>query len=102
MALTLEAEQRLENVNLLDFYENDAERWLLLARSAYEFAEKHFPSGSAIRRDDVAKFLQPLLDIDVSLKDYLAAKKLKQKYWITDFCDLILDRTWNQMREGTQ
>jgi hypothetical protein len=100
MALTLKVEQRLENVHLIEFYENDPERWRLLARSAYEFTERNFPSGAKIRHDDVAEMLKPLLEIDVPLKDFLAAKKLKQNYWIQDFCDLILDRTWNQIRHG--
>jgi hypothetical protein len=55
MALTLEAEQRLEDANLLDFFENDTDRWRVLARSAHEFAEKNFPKDSEIRPDDVAK-----------------------------------------------
>lgn len=100
MALTLEAEQRLENANLVTFFEDGEDRWRVLARGAYEFVERNFPSGSQIRPDDVAKMLTPLLEIDVQLRDTLADKKLKQKYWITDFCDLILDRTWNQIRQG--
>jgi hypothetical protein len=99
MALTLEAEQRLEKVGLIQLFEDDRERWQLMAKESYDFNAKNFPEGKIVRRDDVAKMLVPLLEIDNDLLDYLGTEKLKQKYWIRDFCDLILDRTWGAIAQ---
>lgn len=99
MALTLESEQRLRRVELTAFFEESREEWLKLAKETYEFMQTNFPEGVTIRRDDIAKALVPLLEVKESLIDCLNEKKLKQKYWISDFCDLIIDRTWQEISE---
>jgi pyruvate decarboxylase len=55
------------------------------------------PPSAKIRPDDVAKALQPFLEVDEDLIAYLNAQKLKQKYWVGDFGDLILDRVWGEI-----
>lgn len=55
MALTLEAEQRLENVGLVALFIKRKSAWLALARQIKTFVRSNFPNGSKIRRDDVAK-----------------------------------------------
>lgn len=69
-----------------------------LARQSYEFVNRTFPDGATIRADDVAKVLVPLLEVNKQLIDTLNSKKLKQKYWVRNFCDLILDRSWSKIQ----
>jgi hypothetical protein len=97
MALTLEAQQRLENVNLTTLFEQKRAQWERLAKQAFQFIAKGFPEGVVVHPDDVAKALVPLLEVNKDLSDYLAANKLKQKYWVRDFCDLVLDRSWQKL-----
>lgn len=60
MALTLEAQQRLEAVSLVTFYGEHKIQWERLARQSYQFIAKGFPEGVMIHPDDVAKALVPL------------------------------------------
>jgi hypothetical protein len=97
MALTLEAEQRLDSVGLTALFDGDREAWLDAARQTKAFIAGNFPQGSRIRRDDVAKALIPILEVNEVLKDALNEKKLRGKFWIKDFADLIIDRTWDEL-----
>jgi hypothetical protein len=94
MALTLEAEQRLGEAGLIDFFTNGQQTWTAAAQQTYEFVRNGFPPGSTIRHDDVAKALIPILEVNEQLHDKLAAAKLKQKFWVSHFADLIIDRVW--------
>jgi len=100
MALTLEAEQRLESVGLVKLYTDHKGDWLTAAKETKEFIEGNFPKGSKIRRDDVSKALIPILEVNEVLKDELEASKLRGKFWIRDFADLIIDRTWDALEKG--
>jgi hypothetical protein len=84
MALTLEAEQRLQSVNLVDFFTTHQAAWLQDARETYEFLARNFPQGVTIRPDDVAKPLRPIIEVDQRLRAELARKKL--------------GRTWSKKR----
>lgn len=97
MALTLEVEQRLVTVGLEGFFKQSEPRWCRLARDSHAFIAKDFPTDATVRADDVAKALVPLLEVDKDFRAFLAVKKLKQKYWVRDFCDFILDRCWNKI-----
>ena len=97
MALTLEAEQRLEAVGLTDFYQKDANDWLEAVRETRDFLAGKFPVGSTIRRDDVAKGLVTILEVHEEFGEFRDAKKLRAKYWIKDFADLLIDRTWDSL-----
>ena len=94
MGLTLEIEQNLERVSLVELFNTHRGRWEAMGRKSHDFVRKSFPDGASIRPDDVAKALLPLLEVDETLSNKLAQKKLKQKYWVRNFCDLILDRCW--------
>ncbi len=97
MALTLEAEQRLESVNLIQLYQQHAAVWLEAAQETKAFVQNNFPDGAIVRRDDVAKALFPILEVNETLKEYLDGNKLRGKFWIRFFVDLIIDRTWDQL-----
>ena len=100
MALTLEAEQRLDDVGLVDLFREHEAVWIAAARETKTFVVGNFPDGSTVRRDDVAKALHPILEVNETLKDYLDAGKLRGKFWIRDFVDLIIDRTWDGLDEA--
>ena len=102
MALTLEAEQRLENAGLVALFVAHEADWFALARQTKGFVKANFPAGSKIRRDDVAKAFFPILEVHELLKDELESNKLRGKFWIKDFGDLIIDRTWDRLDEAPQ
>ena len=97
MALTLEADQRLADVGLVGLFDGDKDAWLDAAKQTKAFIAGNFPQGSRIRRDDVAKGLIPILEVHEVLKDALSEKKLRGKFWIKDFADLIIDKTWDEL-----
>jgi hypothetical protein len=99
MALTLDIERRLEDVGLVEFFNKDRDTWKGLAKRTYDFLKGDFPAGSTIRRDDVAKVLIPLVEVNENLRDRLHEKSLTQKYWISRYTDLIIDRTWNEITQ---
>ncbi len=99
MALTLEAEQRLGSVSLIELYTGHQKDWLEAAKQTKGFIAGNFPPGAKIRRDDVAKALIPILEVNETLKDKLAESKLRGKFWIKDFADLIIDRTWEELEK---
>lgn len=100
MALTLEAEQRLTDVGVTAFYQQNAADWLATVRATKNFVAGNFPAGAPIRRDDVAKALVPILEVHEGFKDYRNAQKLRGKFWIKDFADLLIDRTWDELEGG--
>lgn len=97
MALTLEAEQRMTDVGMVGFYLGSSVEWLDATRATKSFVAGNFPDGALIRRDDVAKALIPILEVHEGFKDFRNEKKLRGKFWIKDFADLLIDRTWNEL-----
>jgi len=98
MALTLEADQRLEAVGLVALFEGSRAAWLATAQQTKNFIGQNFPAGSRIRPDDVAKALVPILEVHEAFGDYREEEKLRGKFWIKDFADLIIDRTWADLQ----
>lgn len=97
MALTLESEQRLQSVGLVTLYEQHKATWLEAAKETKGFVAGNFPDGAKIRRDDVAKALHPILEVNEILREYLESNKLRGKFWVKDFGDLIIDKTWDKL-----
>jgi hypothetical protein len=97
MALTLEAEQRMDDVGLVRFYTNDAASWLATVQATKDFVKGNFPHDAPIRRDDVAKGLIAILEVHEGFRDFRNEEKLRGKFWIKDFADLLTDRTWDQL-----
>ena len=100
MALTLGAEQLLDKVGLIEFYVDHEGSWTAAAQKTYDFVSDSFPEDAVVRHDDVAKVLKSILEVDEDLSNFLDANKLKQKYWIQYFTDLIIDRTWDTISNG--
>ena len=99
MALTLEAEQRMEDSGVVGFYQEGEGEWLATVRATKAFVKGNFPDGARIRRDDVAKGLITILEVHEDFKDFRNKEKLRGKFWIRDFADLLVDRTWEQLEE---
>src|SRR3569832_1989651 len=94
MALTLEAEQRLDDVGLVGLFTGNEVAWRGTVQATKNFVRGNFPLGAKIRRDDVAKGLIPILEVEETFKDFREEHKLRGKFWIKDFADLLIDRTW--------
>jgi hypothetical protein len=94
VGLTLEMEQRLAAVGLIEYFDANRKFWQGLAKQSYDFMSGNFPDGSVVRRDDVAKALKPIVEVDEGLRAKLNEDKLTQKYWIAYFTDLVIERTW--------
>lgn len=97
MGLTLDVEQSLEAAGLVDFYQHESKTWNAAAKKAYEYVKVNFPAQSVIRPDDVAKALIPVIEVRDDLRSKLDELKLRQKYWIARFADLIIDRAWGEL-----
>jgi hypothetical protein len=97
MALILRVEQRLERAGLIKFFDKKKAVWLAVVREVYTFVLAHYPNGASVRPDDVAQNLLPFVEVNEDLTNELDGKKLKQRYWRSDFCDLIVDRCWGSI-----
>jgi hypothetical protein len=97
MALKLKVEQDLKKVGLIEVFEESRALWVGFAQRTYLHVRNNFPDNAAVRRDDVAEVLVPLLRVNEQLVGYLDEQKLKQKYWVSYFVDLILDRCWAEI-----
>jgi hypothetical protein len=97
MALTLQVEQRLTSAGLVDYFEQHRVSLQASAKEAYDYVKANFPADAEVRRDDIAKALIPIMEVNQGLKGQLAMKKATQKYWYKDFTDLILDKVWDQI-----
>lgn len=97
MALTLEAEQRMIDAGVIKFYEDNASEWFAAVLATKRFVADNFPPDAPIRRDDVAKVLFPIVEVHEAFKEFRNANKLRGKFWIKDFSDLLIDRTWDRM-----
>ena len=71
-----------------------------LRKSHTHTSKETSPLDLPIRRDDVSKVLEPIIEVNEELRDYLNKNKLKQKYWISYFTDLVIDRTWDDISKG--
>lgn len=100
MALTLEAEQRLEAAGLIKLFDEHEAAWTAAAKKTYAFVKDGFPKGAKIRRDDVSKALLPILNVDETLGDKLDEEKLRGQFWKNYFSDLIIDRVWDEISKG--
>jgi hypothetical protein len=55
MALTLDVEQRLEDVGLITFFDQNRAAWKGLAKRTYDFLKADFPAGSTITKTKSGK-----------------------------------------------
>jgi hypothetical protein len=97
MALTQKKLQDLKDASLTALLEGDAPAWKAKARHAYGATHAFIKE---IRPDDVVALLVAELEVTPEFRNYLARKKLKQKYWSEWFAELIIDRFWPDLQGG--
>lgn len=97
MGLTLESEQRLEAAGVIQHFDQNRAAWLATITETYQFVEANFPNGAMIRKDDIAKAMIPIVEVNEAYQDFRNEQKLRAKFWNTLFADLVVDRTWNQI-----
>lgn len=85
---------------MVQFFDKNRKAFKDFARESYRYAKGYVASTNLpLRPDDVATILVPALTTNEPLREYLAGRKLKQKFWYRDFADLILDREWEELRK---
>jgi hypothetical protein len=97
VALTQKKLQDLKDASLAKLLDDDAPAWREKAKHAYGATHGFI---SEIRPDDVVPLLVAELEVTPEFRNYLARKKLKQKYWSEWFAELILDRFWSELRRA--
>lgn len=95
MALTQKKLQDLKDASLTSLLEQGAAAWKAKARHAFN-ATRGFIKE--IRPDDVVPLLIAELEVTPEFRNYLARKKLKQKYWSEWFAELIIDNYWDELK----
>jgi hypothetical protein len=97
MALTQKKLQDLKDAGLTTLFQDDTPGWKAKARHAYSATHAYIKE---IRPDDVTALLVAELEVTPEFRNYLAKKKLKQKYWSEWFAELIIDRLWPDLKGG--
>ena len=97
MALTQKKLQDMTDASLTSLLQEDAAEWKAKARHAYGATRGFIPE---IRPDDVVPLLIAELEVTGEFRNYLAKKKLKQKYWSEWFAELIIDWFWSELKGG--
>jgi hypothetical protein len=97
VALTQKKLQDLKDASLIALLDNDGAAWKAKARHAYNATHGFIKE---IRPDDVVALLIAELEVTPEFRNYLARKKLKQKYWSEWFAELIIDRYWSELKGG--
>lgn len=97
MGLTLEGEQRLEAAGVVVHFDENRAAWLATIRETYQFVARNFPNGALIRKDDIAKAMLPIIEVNEDYQEFRNIEKLRGKYWNTLFADLVVDRTWDDL-----
>ncbi len=97
MALTQKKLQDLKDASLTTLLHDGDASWKAKAKHAY-IATRGFIKE--IRPDDVVPLLIAELEVTPEFRNYLAKKKLKQKYWSEWFAELIIDRFWSDLKGG--
>jgi len=100
VGLTAEMELNLGDAGLIEFFDKRRPAFKAIAARAYAFAHENVKeTGLLLRQDDAAASLVGALVTNEDLREYLAGKKLRPKYWYQRFADLILDRVWRELQD---
>lgn len=101
MALNALQEQRMQAIELDKFFSKNRNKYKGMAAEAYSFTATTLkPSNQVVRPDDVSGHLEAAIELDEALKVYLAKKRKSQQYWTKYFTFLILDRLWEELKDG--
>lgn len=99
MALSLQKLKSLQDASLVTLFNQHHQLWQTKAEQAFGYTHE-FIQPNQVRQDDVVPLLRPVLEVSDELRDYLAGKKLRQKYWSLWFAELIVDQLWRELNQG--
>lgn len=91
MSLTTERLHRLKSKGFDKFYTKHQAKWKQSAQKAAKYAKD---ITNDPRPADVSEVLQISLKIDAEFEGYMAGKSLREKYWVADFADYIIDQIY--------
>jgi hypothetical protein len=97
VSLTQKKLQDLKDAGLTTLLRDDLALWSAKARHAYSATHTYIKE---IRPDDPIALLVAELEVTPEFRNYLAKKKLKQKYWSEWFAELVLDHFWPELTGG--
>src|SRR5260370_13849741 len=92
MGLAKRKLQDLKDARLTTLLQDDMGAWKAKAKHAYSATHAYIKE---IRPDDVTALLIAELEVTPEFRNYLAKKKLKQKYWSEWFAALYVVRVWS-------
>jgi hypothetical protein len=94
MALTEIARLRLEGKGFVKLYEDHSAVWKTLCNSARDLIKPQIASGEPTV-DDIKQILQPLVELHALYRAFMEDRpRLTQRYWPSDFTDLILHKVY--------
>lgn len=98
MGLTARKSLALEDAGLDGLFRKERSLWTEMATEAFTYtADFVKDAGEPVRPDDLISVLVPVLEVTQKLREYLAEKKLRQKYWFTWFGEYIIDTLWGEL-----
>jgi hypothetical protein len=79
MGLTALKSVRLEDAKLTGLFTKHRTHWFAMAEHAFEYTQQFVDdTGEEVRPDDLIPILQPALELDSKLRDFLEKGKLSQ------------------------
>jgi len=93
MALTEAVRLQLEGKGFAQLFKDHEVQWTKMAEKAKKLIAGQVQGGEPTV-DDIKKTLLPLVELHPKLLDFLAKKKLTQKYWIGHFTDYVLHQVY--------
>ena len=94
MGLREKVRLRLESKGFVKLYEDNAPVWHELCNSARLLIQPEIAGGHPTV-DDIKDILQPLIELHALYRKFMENHpKLTQRYWPSDFTDLVLHRVY--------
>lgn len=96
MSLTLETLRALRSKGFGDLYTRRQQKWREMVENATTYAKTFLADGDPdkLRPSDIAEVLQNALKFDPDFENHLVSRKIKEKHWVKDFADYIMDQIY--------
>jgi hypothetical protein len=92
MALTETKIKDLESKKFDQLYNANEAEWKELAETAQTFAQQKITGGKQPRPDDIAKFLQPMLEVRDDVRGHQEDNKARASRWVLWFVEYVIDK----------